>query len=50
MIDTTSTYHAAYVVVAVIYVAYTFSLWMRGRRLRDRLASGIAGGSEPRAE
>lgn len=50
MIDTTSTYHVAYVVVAIIYAAYTISLWTRARRLRDRLASGASGASEPRAE
>jgi hypothetical protein len=47
MIDTTSTYHAAYVVVAIIYLAYSLSLWVRGRRLRERLADAR---SEPRAE
>ena len=47
MIDTTSTYHVAYAVVAVIYVAYSMSLWVRARRLRARLT---ALGSEPRPE
>jgi hypothetical protein len=47
MIDTTSTYHAAYLLVAIIYVAYSASLWVRARRLRERLAEV---GSEPRAE
>ena len=47
MIDTTSTYHVAYVLVASIYLAYSISLWVRGRRLRERLA---AAASEPRAE
>jgi hypothetical protein len=42
MIDTTSTYHVAYVVVAVIYGAYTLSLWIRSRRLRERLAAAAA--------
>jgi hypothetical protein len=37
MIDTTSTYHVAYVVVAVIYAVYAFSLWARSRRLRERV-------------
>lgn len=47
MIDTTSTYHVAYVVVAIIYVAYSLSLWVRGRRLRERL---VEARTEPRAE
>lgn len=47
MIDTTSTYHVAYVVVAIIYVAYSLSLWLRGRRLRERL---VEARTEPRAE
>lgn len=49
MIDTTSTYHAAYAIVAVIYLAYSFSLWLRGRRLRERLAIARTR-PEPRAE
>ena len=28
---------AAYVVATAIYVAYSVSLWVRGRRLRERL-------------
>lgn len=47
MIDTTSTYHVAYVLVAIIYVAYASSLWVRGRRLRERLAAARA---QPRSE
>lgn len=42
MIDTTSTYHVAYVVVAIIYAAYATSLWVRGRRLRERVAAAAA--------
>ena len=49
MIDTTSTYHVAYAVVAVIYAAYAISLWVRARRLRERLAMGRSR-PEPRAE
>lgn len=45
MIDTTSTYHAAYILVALIFGAYALSLWLRARKLRERLA---AGQSEPR--
>ena len=47
MIDTTSTYHAAYIVVALIFGAYAVSLWSRARKLRERLA---AARSEPRPE
>ena len=49
MIDTTSTYHAAYIIVGVIYAAYAISLWVRARRLRDRLAAQPSR-PEPRAE
>jgi len=49
MIDTTSTYRVAYAVVAVIYAAYAISLWVRARRLRERLAVGRSH-SEPRSE
>ena len=37
MIDTTSTYHAAYILVALIFGAYSVSLWSRARKLRARL-------------
>ncbi len=47
MIDTTSTYHAAYILVAVIFGAYAVSLWLRARKLRERLA---AAQPEPRPE
>lgn len=47
MIDTTTTYHAAYIIVAVIYLAYSVSLWVRARRLGERLK---AESSELRAE
>jgi hypothetical protein len=47
VIDTTSTYHAAYILVALIFGAYAVSLWLRARKLRERLAAAEA---EPRAE
>ena len=47
MIDTTSTYRAAYVLVAIIYLGYSISLWVRARRLRERLSAQSA---EPGAE
>ena len=31
-------YHAAYIVVAVAHIAYAVSIWMRRRRVRERLA------------
>jgi hypothetical protein len=34
MIDSTGTYHAGYAVAAFIYIAYTFSLWRRAKKLR----------------
>jgi hypothetical protein len=39
MIDTSSYYHAAYVVAGVLYVAYAASLIVRRRRVRARLAA-----------
>ncbi|HTJ21113.1 MAG TPA: hypothetical protein VL383_01920 [Gemmatimonadaceae bacterium] len=47
MIDTTSTYHAAYILVALIFAAYAASLWLRARKLRERLAAAQSG---PHAE
>lgn len=34
--DTSAYYHTAYVWVAVVYVGYSVSLWMRERRIRQR--------------
>jgi hypothetical protein len=39
MIDTGRDMVAAYIVATVIYLGYMASLWLRGRRLRARLAS-----------
>ena len=36
MPDTAVYYHAAYVVVALLYGGYAVSLWVRSRRVRDR--------------
>lgn len=40
--DTSAYYHAAYIVAAVLYTAYSLTLWRRARRVRERLrhASG----------
>ena len=38
-ISSWGTYHVAYVMVAVIYVGYTLSLWIRGRRYRRAIDS-----------
>jgi hypothetical protein len=35
--DTQGTFVAGYVAATVIYVVYTFSLWARARRVRERL-------------
>lgn len=35
--DTSAYFHAAYVVAAVLYAGYTFTLWRRAKRVRDRL-------------
>ena len=37
MIDTTGHMVAAYVVASVVYLLYSASLWLRGRRYRARL-------------
>jgi hypothetical protein len=34
MVDSGGTFVAAYVIVAVIYVGYALSLWIRARRYR----------------
>lgn len=33
------TYHAGYILVAVIYIGYTLSLWLRARRARRAIES-----------
>jgi hypothetical protein len=37
MIDSTGPYHAAYVIAAVVYAGYAWSVWWRARRARERL-------------
>lgn len=37
--DTSTYYHIAYVWVAVVYTTYSALLWLRGRRVRRRLAA-----------
>ncbi|HEY2065899.1 MAG TPA: hypothetical protein VGG84_08050 [Gemmatimonadaceae bacterium] len=39
MADTASYYHAAYIVAAILYVAYGASLIVRRRQVRARLAA-----------
>lgn len=39
-------YHAAYIVVVVVHVAYAASIWLRRRSVRARL--GASGGARPR--
>ncbi|HXT14403.1 MAG TPA: hypothetical protein VN706_02155 [Gemmatimonadaceae bacterium] len=43
--DTSTPYHIAYTVIAVLYGGYAFSLWVRARRLR-RSARAFRSGSE----
>jgi hypothetical protein len=33
------TFHVAYTLVAAIYIGYTLSLWIRGRRYRRAIGS-----------
>ncbi|HTE47130.1 MAG TPA: hypothetical protein VK636_17915 [Gemmatimonadaceae bacterium] len=35
--DTQGTFIAGYVAATIIYVGYTLTLWLRGRRVRERL-------------
>ena len=35
--DTSAYYHAAYVVVALLYTGYALSIGVRARRVRERL-------------
>lgn len=39
-------YHAAYIIVAAVHVAYAASIWLRRRAVRARL--GDARGARPR--
>jgi hypothetical protein len=39
MIDTVIAFKAAYAVAAVLFIAYVLSLWLRDRRVRQRLES-----------
>jgi hypothetical protein len=38
--STWGTYHAGYTLVALIYIGYTLSLWVRGRRYRRVIDDG----------
>ncbi len=48
MPDNAQYYHAAYAVVAAIYLGYIASLRWRARKVRDRLASGERRSEGPR--
>jgi hypothetical protein len=39
MIDSSGTFIAAYVLVAVIFIAYSLSLWLRARRLSQSIST-----------
>ncbi len=43
--DTSAYFHAAYVVAAVLYTAYSLTLWRRARRVRDRLRQATRRGA-----
>jgi len=36
MVESRGTFVAAYVLVAVIFVGYSWSLWSRARKVRDK--------------
>jgi uncharacterized SAM-binding protein YcdF (DUF218 family) len=38
-VSSLGTFHVAYALVAVIYIGYTLSLWIRGRRYRREIES-----------
>ena len=37
MADTWGPYRAAYIIAALVYAAYAFSIWWRAKRARERL-------------
>lgn len=46
MPDTSTYYHAAYAAAAVLYAGYVLSLWIRARRVRERLRSMSRDGAD----
>ena len=49
MPDTSTPFHLAYIVAAVIYGGYAFFLWRRSRKLRARRAAVTSLSRERRA-
>ena len=46
MPDTSPYYRAAYTAAAVLYAGYVLSLWIRARRVRDRMRPMSRAGAE----
>ena len=46
--DTSAYYHVAYVWAAVLYAGYAVLLWVRARRVRERLRA--SGGGQSRRD
>jgi hypothetical protein len=36
--DTTSSYYAAYTITAIVYIGYSFFIWRRAKRVRQKLS------------
>jgi hypothetical protein len=45
MADTWGPFYAAYIIVPIIYGAYSFSIWRRAKKAKDRLKELQAGSS-----
>jgi hypothetical protein len=43
MPDTSGYYHAAYLAAGLLYGGYVLSLWIRARRVRERLHAATRG-------
>jgi hypothetical protein len=46
MPDTSGYYHAAYAAAGILYGGYVLSLWIRARRVRERLHAATRGSVE----
>jgi len=38
MDDTRGVFHAAYIIAVIVYGGYALTIWMRAKRLREKLA------------
>jgi len=50
MPDTSAYYRAAYTAAAVLYAGYVLSLWIRARRVRERMRPMSRDGAESHGE